>query len=59
MKVKGNKEMLTIEQVANALQLHRMTIFRYLKNGKIRGIKIGRDWRISEEELERIKRYGC
>lgn len=51
--------MLTIEQVAKALQLHNMTIFRYLKCGKIKGIKIGRDWRISEEELERIKREGC
>lgn len=51
--------MLTIEQVADALQLHKMTVFRYLKCGRIKGVKIGQNWRISEQELERIKREGC
>lgn len=51
--------MYTVEQVANALQVSQMTIFRKLNNGKIKGVKIGTSWRISEEELERIKREGC
>lgn len=50
--------MLTIKEVADALRVHEITIFRHLKDGKIKGVKIGKSWRISEEELERIKRQG-
>lgn len=50
--------MLTIKEVAEALKVHRITILRRLINGSIKGIKIGNSWRISEEELERIKQNG-
>ena len=50
--------MLTVEQLAEALNVHKITIFRYLKSGRIRGVKIGNVWRISEEEVNRIKRVG-
>lgn len=51
--------MLTVKEVANILKVHEMTIFRHLKNGSIKGIKMGNIWRISEQELERIKREVC
>ena len=50
--------MLTIKEVANDLKVHEMTILRHLNYGNIKGVKIGKSWRISEEELERIKRQG-
>jgi len=50
--------MLTIEQVAEYLKLDKMTIYRAVKEGKVKGVKFGAVWRISEEELERIKREG-
>ena len=50
--------MLTIQEVADILRVHRMTIFRHLSSGTIKGIRVGKSWRISEEELERIKREG-
>ena len=50
--------MLTIKEVANALKVHEMTILRHLNNNSIKGVKIGKSWRISEEELERIKENG-
>lgn len=50
--------MLTIEDVAKELRLNSMTIFRHLQSGKIKGVKIGRAWRISEKELDRIKEQG-
>lgn len=51
--------MLSIKEVAKELNLHELTIFRHIHNGKIKGIKIGNTWRIDEKELERIKREGC
>lgn len=50
--------MFTIQEVADILRVHRMTIFRHLQDGTIKGIRVGKSWRISEEELERIKREG-
>lgn len=50
--------MLTIDDVANALKVTNMMIYKAVKSGKIKAIKVGSIWRISEEELERIKREG-
>ena len=50
--------MLSIKDVADALKVHKITILRHLYDGKIKGIKIGKSWRISEEELQRIKNSG-
>lgn len=50
--------MLSVNDLAEFLKLHPNTIFKALKQGKIKGIKIGGVWRISEEELQRIKREG-
>lgn len=50
--------MLTIDEVAQILKVHRMTILRHIYSKDIKAVKIGQSWRISEEELERIKRQG-
>lgn len=50
--------MYTVKEVASILKVNQMTIFRALNDGKINGVKIGKGWRISEEELCRIKKEG-
>ena len=50
--------MFKVSEVANLLKVHRNTIFKALQRGRIKGIKIGGVWRISEEEVERIKQEG-
>lgn len=52
--VDADRRMLTTVQVAAALRVHLVTVFRMLKEGKLRGMKIGRVWRISPEEVDRI-----
>ncbi|MHB0978876.1 MAG: helix-turn-helix domain-containing protein [Thermoleophilia bacterium] len=42
----------TVNQVAEMLQTAPLTIRRYLKAGKIRGFKVGKDWRITESDLQ-------
>ena len=50
--------MLTIEDVAKELKVTTMMIYKAVNARKIKAIKVGAIWRISEEELERIKREG-
>ena len=43
--------LLTVEQVAEQLQLNPETIRRQLKTGVLRGVKRGRQWRVPESAL--------
>jgi excisionase family DNA binding protein len=42
---------LTSDQVAAVLQLTRRTITTMLDRGDLRGIKVGKEWRVSRAEL--------
>ena len=42
----------TPEEVADILKMKVTTIRKYLTQGDLKGMKIGRIWRISEEELK-------
>ena len=41
----------TVNQIADELRVHRITIYRLLKSGKIPGFKIGRVWRFDIEQV--------
>jgi len=43
-----------VTQTAEYLSLDRTTVLRMLGQGRIKGVKIGRDWRISKAELDRL-----
>lgn len=45
-------KLLTPAQIAEALQLTESTITRWLRNGRLRGFKVGKDWRVSPADLE-------
>lgn len=49
---------LTIEQVAEMLQLNPQVVRQYLREGKLPGRKVGRHWRVVEEELTEYVRKG-
>ncbi|MFA7685528.1 MAG: helix-turn-helix domain-containing protein [Candidatus Gracilibacteria bacterium] len=44
----------TTEQVANILQVHPFTILKFIKEGKLKGIKIGRVYRIKESDVRKF-----
>ncbi len=50
------KEMLTVSEVAQILKLSDLTIRRYLKENKLNGFKVGREWRIVKGELDNFIR---
>lgn len=45
---------LTSEQVASILQVHQFTVLKYLKNGTLEGVKMGRVYRIKESDVEKF-----
>lgn len=46
--------LLTPEQVANTLQLHHFTVLKLLRSKQLRGIKIGRRYRVRERDLDKF-----
>ncbi len=46
------KELFTVEEASEILNLHIKTVRRFLREGRIRGRKIGRSWMISAEDLK-------
>lgn len=47
-----DEKFLTTEQVANILQVHPFTILKLIKDGKLKGIKLGRVYRIPESDVK-------
>jgi excisionase family DNA binding protein len=44
---------LTLGDVAQYLRVHPSTIYRLLKKKQLPGFRVGRDWRFSQETIER------
>jgi excisionase family DNA binding protein len=44
---------LTVNELAHYLKVHPGTVYRLLKAGKLPGFRVGSDWRLSKEEVER------
>ncbi len=49
MRVDNN--LLTPEQVAAILQVHVLTIYSYIRRGKLDAVRLGRSYRILPEDL--------
>lgn len=45
-------EIMTVEQVAAYLQLSKMTIYKYIREGKLPAAKIGKSYRIRRSDVE-------
>lgn len=49
-----NKNLLTPEQVAGILQVHVLTVYSYIRRGKLNAIRLGRSYRVVPGDLERF-----
>lgn len=45
---------LTAEQVAEMMQVHLGTVRAWLRSGQLRGVKVGRVWRVPESALRAL-----
>lgn len=49
-----NKEFYLVSELADALRVSHMTIYRYIKAGKVRAYKIGKEFRIGKSEFQKF-----
>ncbi len=48
------KEFYRAEDLAELLEVNIMTIYRYIKAGRLKAYKIGRDFRIDKNEFNKF-----
>jgi excisionase family DNA binding protein len=48
------EDIYTTKQVAGLLQVSVITIRRYIKSGKLKASKIGKNYRIKESDIESL-----
>jgi acetyl-CoA synthetase len=48
------ESLLTVEEAAELMKVKVDTIRRWLRNGTLKGRKIGRIWRIAESDLNKL-----
>lgn len=47
-------ELLTTREIQNLLKVDRITIYRMLQDGRLKGVKIGQQWRFPRNEVQRL-----
>ncbi len=51
-------DLLTTRQVQDILKVDRITVYRMLQDGRLKGVKIGQQWRFPPNEVERMVGIG-
>ncbi len=51
-------KLYSILEVCDILQLTRRTVYTYIKEGKLKAVKIGKYWRVTEENLSEFINNG-
>ena len=54
--LKGRRQLLTTEEVAEALSVRPKTVRRWILDGELPAVKLHRQWRVDAVELERLLR---
>ena len=49
---RGEHDLMTCEEAAAYLRLHTRTVGRLLAQGKLPGVKVGRQWRLRRTDLD-------
>lgn len=46
--------LLTVKQLQELLKIDRITVYRMLNDGRLKGVKIGNQWRFQQNEIDRL-----
>ena len=52
--MENTEKFYTSKEVAEILKLSNYTIGQYIRSGKLKAIKFGRVWRVSENQLKQF-----
>jgi len=47
------ERLLTVSEVASAMRVSNMTVYRLIKSGQLSAIRVGKNYRIRESEVDR------
>jgi excisionase family DNA binding protein len=50
--INSDNRLMTAEQVADILQIHVLTVYNYIKQGKFNAVRLGRSYRIDPDDLK-------
>ena len=48
----------TLNDVADILKVTRRTLYNYINTGKLKAVKVGKSWYVSEENLRELISKG-
>lgn len=48
----GDREVLTVEQAAEYLQMHKGTVYRYIREGLLPAVRLGKVYRLLRRDVE-------
>ncbi len=48
----------TVQEAAELLSIAPKTLLDWLRAGKVRGVKLGRSWRVPESAIEELAQKG-
>jgi excisionase family DNA binding protein len=51
--VPGGGSLLTVGEVASAMRVSNMTVYRLIKSGELAAVRVGHNYRIREGDVER------
>jgi excisionase family DNA binding protein len=46
--------LLTVAEVAGAMRVSNMTVYRLIKSGELPAVRVGKNYRLRESDLERF-----
>lgn len=52
-------EIMTVAELAEYLRVNEATVYRLAQEGKIPGMKVGRQWRFKREAIDRLLEEGA
>jgi excisionase family DNA binding protein len=52
--IQNNPVLLTVREVSILLRIHRPKVYILIKSGGIDGVKVGSDWRIRRDSVEKL-----
>ena len=51
-------EVYTLEEIEAILHVTKRTLYNWIKGGKLKAFKIGKEWRVTREALEEFTQTG-
>lgn len=51
-------EVYTLKEIEDLLHVTRRTLYNWIKGGKLKAFRIGKEWRVTKEALEEFTQTG-